>query len=181
VTAKTVAKWRTDAGLHKRRPAEQPKPSRDELGRLVAEGHSDKQIGQRYQVTAETVAKWRKADGLRRQRRPVVERAEVLELRQAGLTATMIAAELGCSPSHVYRVARSSRTRQVVIPPPASSHSDQPARPAPNASSGDLATPPVVAGDHGDPAAAVADPAQQPTIPPANRWRAAGATRGEAV
>jgi DNA-binding NarL/FixJ family response regulator/DNA-binding XRE family transcriptional regulator len=227
VTAKTVAKWRTDAGLHKQRQAQPSKPSREELARVVAEGrsdlqigqrygmapitvrmwrydyggllrrerpsprpspeelarqvtqgHSDQEIGQRYQVTAQTVAKWRSTDGLRRQRRPLVDRAQVLELRQRGLTATMIAAELGCSPSHVYRVAsRSSRTRQPA-PPPVSSSPDQP---GPNASNGNLARPPVVDGDPGDPTAAAAVLAEEHHIPPPDRPLGASATREERV
>jgi DNA-binding NarL/FixJ family response regulator/transcriptional regulator with XRE-family HTH domain len=177
----TVRMWRYDYGGLLRRESPSPRPSPEELARLVAEGHPDPEIGQRYQVTATTVARWRKADGLRRQRRPAVDPAKVAELRQRGLTATMIAAELGCSPPHVYRVAsRSRRTRQPANQPPASASPDRPARPAPNASNGNLPTPPVVDGDPRDPAAVVAELAQDRKIPLPDRRHTATATREEA-
>ena len=177
----TVRMWRYDYGGLLRRESPSPRPSPEELARLVGQGHSDQEIGQRYQVTAATVARWRKADGLRRERRPAVDPAKVLELRHRGLTATMIAAELGCSPPHVYRVAsRSRRTRQPANQPSASASPDQPGRPASNASNGDLPTPPVVDGDSRDPAAALAELAQDRKIPLPDGLHAATATREQA-
>lgn len=172
----TVRMWRYDYGGLLRRERPSPRPSPQELARLVGQGQSDREIGQRFQVTAQTVARWRSADGLRRQRRPLVDRAQVLELRQRGLTATMIAAELGCSAGHVYRVAsRSRRTRQPAPP----SGSPSPDQPAPNASNGNLARPPLVDGDPAHPAAAATMLAHEHHLPPQDRPRGARATRGE--
>ncbi len=81
------------------------------LARLVAEGLTDRAIGQRYGKSPQTVVRWRLADGLVRQRATVeVDVARVQELRGQGLPIPDVAATLGYTPSQVSRASRTART-----------------------------------------------------------------------
>jgi transcriptional regulator with XRE-family HTH domain len=85
-----------------------PRPSRQELERLaIQEGRSDAELAVRYDRSVITIQTWRRHYRLvRRPRR--VDLARLLVLCRQGLPARQIAQELGCTPSTVYRIARTA-------------------------------------------------------------------------
>jgi hypothetical protein len=108
-----ILRWRRAhllerATLPSQMQGQPPRPSRPELKRLaIQEGRSDQELAAQYRRSVITIQTWRRHYRLTRRPRRV-DQARLLALCRQGLPARQIAQQLGCTPSTVYRIARTA-------------------------------------------------------------------------